>query len=51
MATGISCDDLKGLLGCDSQFALIDVRESGEYNSTPALRRLSGVFSPTSRVR
>lgn len=34
MATGISCETLRELLGGNSQFALIDVRESGEYNST-----------------
>ena len=34
MATGISCEALRELLGSSSQFALVDVRESGEYNST-----------------
>ena len=34
MATKISSQDLKGLLDGKSPFALIDVRESGEYNAT-----------------
>ena len=34
MAQEISPQDLKGLLDGNSQFALIDVREAGEYNSS-----------------
>lgn len=34
MPTGISREAINGLLGGNSQFALIDVRESGEYGST-----------------
>ena len=34
MAGSISPDALKSLLSGDSQFALIDVREAGEYNSS-----------------
>ena len=34
MAKTISSQDLKNLLDGDSPFALIDVRESGEYNAT-----------------
>ena len=34
MAGKISAQDLNGLFNSDSQFALIDVRETGEYNST-----------------
>ena len=34
MAQKISTQDLKNLLDGDSPFALIDVRESGEYNAT-----------------
>src|SRR5918911_1493201 len=34
MVDAISPEALKRLLAGDSQFALIDVREAGEYNST-----------------
>ena len=34
MASAISPQALKALLDGDSQFALIDVRDTGEYNST-----------------
>ena len=34
MAAGVSPDELKALLESDTPFALLDVREAGEYNST-----------------
>ena len=34
MASTISCAEVAGLLGGDRPFALIDVREAGEYNSS-----------------
>ena len=34
MSNRTSPESLKNLLSGDSQFALIDVREAGEYNST-----------------